>query len=204
MPTLSQEIDICQCLGHTGQVTAPAASAALPLTEDCCTPLLREPLTPGQAADHFPPPEDPGRRRHLRPRQARRLGLLLAAPPGPSGTGRHPERHRPAPQPGPLAHTGLACGPRAVPLASLESRTPGDGQTRIAGKRGVPFGTRAPEVHGASPCLVELRMPAGSAKPGLWAEPQPGVLGQPVRHGRRLLPEPVHAPSHAGAPKTWR
>src|SRR5580692_3714683 len=51
MPTLSQEIDTCQCLRHTGQVTAPAASAALPLAEDCCTPLLREPLTPGQAAD---------------------------------------------------------------------------------------------------------------------------------------------------------
>jgi ArsR family transcriptional regulator len=47
----AQEIDTCQCLGHTGQVTAPAAGAALPLAEDCCTPLLREPLTPGQAAD---------------------------------------------------------------------------------------------------------------------------------------------------------
>ena len=32
-------------------MTAPATSAALPLAEDCCTPLLREPLTPGQAAD---------------------------------------------------------------------------------------------------------------------------------------------------------
>ena len=28
-----------------------AASAALPLAEDCCTPLLREPITPAQAAD---------------------------------------------------------------------------------------------------------------------------------------------------------
>src|SRR5580704_8396853 len=47
----AREIDTCQCLGHTGQMTAPAASAALPLAEDCCTPLLREPLTADQAAD---------------------------------------------------------------------------------------------------------------------------------------------------------
>ncbi len=34
-------------------MTAPAATGrpALPLTQDCCAPLLREPLTPGQAAD---------------------------------------------------------------------------------------------------------------------------------------------------------
>jgi ArsR family transcriptional regulator, arsenate/arsenite/antimonite-responsive transcriptional repressor len=30
---------------------APASAPALPLAEDCCAPLLREPLTPGQAAD---------------------------------------------------------------------------------------------------------------------------------------------------------
>jgi ArsR family transcriptional regulator, arsenate/arsenite/antimonite-responsive transcriptional repressor len=30
---------------------APANAPALPLAEDCCAPLLREPLTPGQAAD---------------------------------------------------------------------------------------------------------------------------------------------------------
>jgi ArsR family transcriptional regulator, arsenate/arsenite/antimonite-responsive transcriptional repressor len=29
----------------------PARAPALPLAEDCCAPLLREPLTPGQAAD---------------------------------------------------------------------------------------------------------------------------------------------------------
>jgi ArsR family transcriptional regulator, arsenate/arsenite/antimonite-responsive transcriptional repressor len=47
------EIDICQCLGHTGQVTASATAAppALPLAGDCCAPLLREPLTAAQAAD---------------------------------------------------------------------------------------------------------------------------------------------------------
>ena len=35
-------------------MTTPAATAgraALPLAADCCAPLLREPLTPGQAAD---------------------------------------------------------------------------------------------------------------------------------------------------------
>src|SRR5215469_13010583 len=54
MPYPAAEIDVCQCLSHTGQMTAPAATAgrpALPLAEDCCAPPLREPLTPGQAAD---------------------------------------------------------------------------------------------------------------------------------------------------------
>ena len=35
-------------------MTTPAATrdrAPLPLAQDCCAPLLREPLTPGQAAD---------------------------------------------------------------------------------------------------------------------------------------------------------
>jgi len=35
-------------------MTAPAATASTPallLAEDCCAPLLREPLTPGQATD---------------------------------------------------------------------------------------------------------------------------------------------------------
>jgi ArsR family transcriptional regulator, arsenate/arsenite/antimonite-responsive transcriptional repressor len=52
---LAQEIDSCQCLGHTGQVTVPAAARArplLPLAETCCPPpLLQEPITPDQAAD---------------------------------------------------------------------------------------------------------------------------------------------------------
>ncbi|MGH3187915.1 MAG: ArsR/SmtB family transcription factor [Streptosporangiaceae bacterium] len=30
-------------------MTAAATTPTLPLAEDCCTPLLREPLTPGQA-----------------------------------------------------------------------------------------------------------------------------------------------------------
>jgi len=50
-----REIDICQCLVHTGRVIAPAATRdrpAPPLAADCCPPpLLREPLTPAQAAD---------------------------------------------------------------------------------------------------------------------------------------------------------
>src|SRR5512142_3256557 len=48
------EIDTCQCLGHTGQMATPAVTRdrpALPLAQDCCAPLLREPLSPGQAAD---------------------------------------------------------------------------------------------------------------------------------------------------------
>jgi ArsR family transcriptional regulator, arsenate/arsenite/antimonite-responsive transcriptional repressor len=40
---LAAKIDTCQCLVHTVQMTT--------LTADCCSSLLREPLTPGQAAD---------------------------------------------------------------------------------------------------------------------------------------------------------
>ena len=50
----AREIDRCQCLPHTGQVTtAPDLQTRpqLPLAEACCTPLLREPITAGQAAD---------------------------------------------------------------------------------------------------------------------------------------------------------
>lgn len=73
-----------------------------------------------------------------------------------------------------------------VPLARLESRTPGDREARIAGKRGVSLSARAPEVNGASPCFVELRVPAGFAEPGLCTEPQPGGIGRPVEHEKRL------------------
>jgi ArsR family transcriptional regulator, arsenate/arsenite/antimonite-responsive transcriptional repressor len=53
MPTVLREIDRCQCLLHTDQVTsAPAAARPLlPLADGCCVPLLREPITAGQAAD---------------------------------------------------------------------------------------------------------------------------------------------------------
>ena len=47
------EIDSCQCLAHTGQVGTPASiqdRPALPLAGTCCAPLLREPITAGQAA----------------------------------------------------------------------------------------------------------------------------------------------------------
>ena len=47
------EIDSCQCLAHTGQVCTPASiqdRPALPLAGTCCAPLLREPITAGQAA----------------------------------------------------------------------------------------------------------------------------------------------------------
>jgi ArsR family transcriptional regulator len=50
----AQEIDRCQYLSHTGQVTtAPDIQTRplLPLAEACCTPLLRQPLTASQAAD---------------------------------------------------------------------------------------------------------------------------------------------------------
>jgi ArsR family transcriptional regulator, arsenate/arsenite/antimonite-responsive transcriptional repressor len=48
------EIDSCQCLTHTGLVSTTVGARdrpALPLADPCCTPLLREPITAGQAAD---------------------------------------------------------------------------------------------------------------------------------------------------------
>ena len=51
---LAREIDRCQCLPHTRQVTtAPDLQTRppLPLAEACCTPLLRQPITGDQADD---------------------------------------------------------------------------------------------------------------------------------------------------------
>src|SRR6516162_5042894 len=51
----AQDIDSCQCIAHTVVMIASAAAIgdrpALPLVDACCVPLLREPLTPDQAAD---------------------------------------------------------------------------------------------------------------------------------------------------------
>ena len=51
----ARDIDSCQCLAHTVVVivSAPAIGdrPVLPLVDACCVPLLREPLTPDQAAD---------------------------------------------------------------------------------------------------------------------------------------------------------
>jgi hypothetical protein len=55
----------------------------------------------------------------------------------------------------------------------IESRAPRDGKRRVAGKRVVPFGPRAPQVSGAAPGLVELGVAAGAAEPGLRAKCRP-------------------------------
>jgi len=51
----AREIDNCQYPLHTSGVTTAAADIqdrpALPLADTCCAPLLREPITAGQAAD---------------------------------------------------------------------------------------------------------------------------------------------------------
>jgi ArsR family transcriptional regulator, arsenate/arsenite/antimonite-responsive transcriptional repressor len=50
----AREIDRCQCLLHTGQVTTALDledRPLLPLTGECCTPLLRQPITASQASD---------------------------------------------------------------------------------------------------------------------------------------------------------
>ncbi len=50
------EIDSCQYLSHTGDVTTVAniqdRAAPLPLADTCCAPLLREPITASQAAGY--------------------------------------------------------------------------------------------------------------------------------------------------------
>ena len=117
------------------------------------------------------------------------------------GPGR-PTRWRAEPAPGPRhrctgrnrrsrrprsGRSGRSALPAALglALAPLKSRASRDRQTRVAGKRGVPRGARAPQVGGAPPCLVEPRMPAGSAEPGLCAKLQPHGIGRPVRHERQ-------------------
>src|SRR5262245_61967331 len=67
-------------------------------------------------------------------------------------------------------------------LAPVESRALRHRETRVPGQGGVPCGARAPEVGGAPPCLVELRMHACSAEAGLCAELQPHGIGRPLRH----------------------
>ena len=51
----AQEIDSCQCLSHTDEVNTSAVTIQdrpeLPPADVCCAPLLREPITAGQAAD---------------------------------------------------------------------------------------------------------------------------------------------------------
>ena len=53
MPTLAQDIDRCQCLPHTGEVSTSATIQGRPAlpSADCCAPLLREPISARQAAD---------------------------------------------------------------------------------------------------------------------------------------------------------
>lgn len=51
---LYRRIKSYQCLVHTGQVSTTAAGPperpVLPLADECCAPLLRQPVTAGQAA----------------------------------------------------------------------------------------------------------------------------------------------------------
>lgn len=73
--------------------------------------------------------------------------------------------------------------PLGLLLAPIESRALGDRQARVAGKVAVPLGAQAAHVGRAPPRLVELRVPAGSAEPGLCAELAPRGIRRPVRHG---------------------
>jgi ArsR family transcriptional regulator, arsenate/arsenite/antimonite-responsive transcriptional repressor len=48
----ARDIDRCQCLPHTGQVTTTPATRTRPvlsLADECCTPLLRQPISASQA-----------------------------------------------------------------------------------------------------------------------------------------------------------
>ena len=50
----ARDIDRCQCLAHTGQVSTPAtiqSPLGPPLADASCSPLLRQPITARQAAD---------------------------------------------------------------------------------------------------------------------------------------------------------
>ena len=56
-------------------------------------------------------------------------------------------------------------------------------ETRVAGEGDVPCGARAAEVGGAALCLVELRMPAGTAETWLGAQLRPCGIRRPFRSG---------------------
>ena len=73
-------------------------------------------------------------------------------------------------------------------LAPLKSSALRDWETRVTGKGDVPCGARAAEVGGAPPCLVELRMPAGSAEPWLRTQLQPRSIRRPFRHETQNMP----------------
>src|ERR1022692_5227050 len=75
-----------------------------------------------------------------------------------------------------------------LPLAPVKSSALRDWETRVTGKGDVPCGARAAEVGGAPPCLVELRMPAGSAEPWLRAQLQPRSIRRPFRHETQNMP----------------
>ena len=74
-------------------------------------------------------------------------------------------------------------------LAQLKSPALRHRETWVAGKGSVPYGTRAAKVGGAPPCLVELRVPASSAKPWRCAQLQPSSIRRPVRHERQTTPD---------------
>src|SRR5450755_1041202 len=85
----------------------------------------------------------------------------------------------------PAWHTRAALGLLLAPLKSSALR---DWETRVAGQGDVPCGARAPEVGGAPLCLVDLRMPAGSAEPWLRTQLQPRSIRRPFRHETQNMP----------------
>jgi len=87
-------------------------------------------------------------------------------------------RYRIRPAPGWRAWRGAL----GLPLAPFISSALRDWETRVTGKGDVPCGARAAEVGGAPPCLVELRVPAGSAEPWLGIQLQPRSIRRPFRH----------------------
>jgi len=93
-----------------------------------------------------------------------------------------------------LVLRGAALG---LPLARLISSALRDWQTRVTGKGDVPRGACATEVGGAPPCLVELRIPAGSAEPWLRTQLQPRSIRRPFRHETQNMPLCWPRPSRA-------
>ena len=122
---------------------------------------------------------------------------------------RNPRIRRP---PG-VARGGAALG---LPLAPLKSPALRDWEMRVARQGDVPCGARAAEVGGDPPCLVEFRMPAGSAEPWLGAQLQPHSIRRPVRHETQNMPAcwpwpppgrwpaPLTTPAHASGGRPGR
>jgi len=67
----------------------------------------------------------------------------------------------------------------------VESHALRDRQARVSGEPGVPGGPRAPQVGGAAPGLIELRVLASGAQPRVHAKLEPRGVRRLAGHEKK-------------------